>query len=154
MNVRILILDDEEQMVEILKRYLEPLASKIDTVEHLADAINMARTGKYNVIIQDIRLQHTGKSEALLAIREFKRFGAAVVVVSGVPDPALKDEVLAAGADVFVPKDQDFGKRAMLMAASVATLKLPAGSYRSDSYLQHVELLRRMVEEPETPTQN
>lgn len=34
------------------------------------------------------------------------------------------------------------------MATNVATLKLPKGSYKSDSYLQHVELLRKMVEIP------
>lgn len=146
--MRILIIDDEPLMVEMLSRYLEPLASKIDTTEHLTDALNMARTNNYNVIILDLRLRFTGKHEALLSIKEFKRFGTSVVVVSGLPDDGLRDEALAAGADAFVPKDNNFGQRAMLVATNVATLKLPTGSYRSDSYLQHVELLRKMVETP------
>lgn len=139
-------------MVETLTRMLTPMASKIDSTEHLASALAMARDGKYNVIILDLRLRFTDKTEALASIPEFKRHGSAVVVVSGLPEPNLKDEALAAGADVFVPKDNNFGRRAMLMAANIATLKLPEGSYKSDSYLQHVELLRRLAEEPETKT--
>lgn len=149
--MRILIIEDEEEMVDLLRRFLEPLASQIDTTEHLHVALEMARTGRYNVIIQDVRLELTGKQEALLAIKEFKQIDAAVVVVSGLPDATLKEEVLAAGAYAFVPKDSNFGRQAMLMATHVATLKLPS-SNKSDSYLQHVELLRRLVTQPETKT--
>jgi CheY-like chemotaxis protein len=143
--------DDEPPMIEILKRFLEPLSSKIDSADALADALQMASVGNYNVIVLDLRLGVTGKTEALRAVQEFKRHNAAVVVVSGLPEPNLMDEVLAAGADVFVPKDNDFGRRAMLMAANIATLKMPKESRKSDSYLQHVELLRKMVEESAAP---
>jgi DNA-binding NarL/FixJ family response regulator len=149
--LRILIVDDEPLMIETLKRFLNPLSSKIDSTDALDDALKMASVGNYNVIVLDLRLRFTGKPEALRAIQEFKRHNAAVVVVSGLPEPNLSDEVLAAGADVFVPKDKDFGRQAMLMAANIATLKLPEGSYKSDSYGPHVELLRQMVKEPANP---
>jgi DNA-binding response OmpR family regulator len=152
LNLRILIIEDEAPMVEILRRFLEPMASQIDSTDNLNQAVEMAWSRKYNVVIQDLRLGRTGKAEGLLAIREFKRAGAAVVVVSGLPEPHLKDDVLAAGADAFVAKDSDFGRRAMLMAINVATLNLTSGSYKSDSYLSHVELLRQLAKQPETKT--
>ena len=146
MRLRLLIVDDEKEMVEILTRLLEPISSKIDSADDLFPALELADKNAYNVIILDLRLKSSGKQEALSAIRHFKEKNSAVVVVSGLPDNHLKEDVLAAGADAFVPKDSDFGVRALLMATNVATLKLPHGSYKSDSYLQHVELLRKMVE--------
>lgn len=134
-------------MVEVLKRFLAPLASQIDGVYDLESALELAAHGHYNVVILDLRMEQTGKAEALHAIREFKNFNSAVVVVSGIVDPHLKDEALAAGADAFVPKDDNFGKRAMLLATNIATLKLPHDSYQSDSYLTHVDLLHKMVTE-------
>lgn len=145
MHIRILICEDEKQMVELLTRYLEAIASFIASADNLHDALDLARLDHFNVIILDLRLQKTGKEEAFAAIREFKNHNAAVVVVSGIPDPHLREDALAAGADSFVAKDGSFGERAMLLATNIATLKLPHDSYRSDSYLQHVDLLHKMV---------
>lgn len=151
--MRILIIDDEAGMVKVLKDSLSPIASLVESVDNLPDAIEMARDGRYNVIIQDIRLAEkpgrpaTGKAEALAAIPKFKASSAAVVVVSGLPEDNIKQEVLDAGADAFVAKDGSFSARAMLMATQVATMNLPPGGYKSDSYLSHVELLRNLVEQ-------
>lgn len=145
MLMRILICEDESPMVELLTRFLDPISSRIDSTGDLHTALEMARNTEYNVVILDLRLTRTGKDEALAAIHEFKHQNTEVVVVSGLSDPNLREDALAAGASSFVPKDGDFGARAMLLATNVATLKLPAGSYRSDSYLQHVEMLHKMV---------
>lgn len=144
--MRILICDDEQEMREILSRFLEPVASQIDEVEELHSALELARVNQYHVILLDLRLRNSGKEEALHAIREFKSHGSSVVVVSGLPEPKLKDECIAAGCDYFLPKDGDFTSRALLMATYVATTKLPKSSYTSDSFLSHVEMLKRMVE--------
>lgn len=146
-TLRILLVDDEKPMVEILRRYLKPMASKIDDSNDLMEALEMAKTGNYTVVILDLRMRRTDKEESLHAVREFKSHNAAVVIVSGIPDPDLKDEVMAAGADAFLPKDGTFSSRALLLATNIATLKLPKGAYQSDSYLNHVELLHRMVTE-------
>lgn len=147
MLMRILLVDDEQPMVELLTTFLTPIASYIESTGDLQSALKAAHERKFNVIILDLRLKTTGKEEAFDAIRDFKRNDASVVVVSGLPDPHLKEDALAAGADCFVPKDGDFGSRAMLIATHIATLKLPPGSYKSDSYLQHVEMLHKMVHE-------
>lgn len=157
--MRILIVDDEKQMIEILRRYLNPMASLIESSEELPEALEMAKGGNFNVVVLDLKLRLTGKEEALEAIHVFKHYNCAVVVVSGMPNidtfdlktglpvPSLKDEVMAAGASGFVPKDGTFGSRAMLIATNIATLNLPRGSYQSDSYLAHVDLLHKMVTE-------
>lgn len=132
-------------MVEILHRYLEPIAAGIDEAFDLATGLRLADEHRYTVVILDLKFPKTGKQESLSAVRTFKSHHAAVVVVSGVTDPHIKDEVLAAGADAYVPKDGSFGQRALLLATNIATLKLPKDAYVSESYLGHVNLLRQMV---------
>lgn len=145
MLIRILIVDDEKLMIETLQMFLEPISSVIDEASDLHSALNMARVGNYNIVILDLRLVNTGKYEALLAIPEFKRNKSAVVVVSGIPETSLKEEVIMAGADAFVPKGSDSFHQALLIAINIATLKLPHDSFRSHDYLDHVKLLDQLA---------
>lgn len=145
MLLRLLLVDDEDPMLEILQRFLDPITSFIDKAHSLHEAMEKARTGFFNVIVLDLRLGVTGKEEALTAVREFKKHHAEVVVISGLPDPNLKEDCLKAGASAFVAKDAGFTSQALLVATNIATLKLPKESYRSESYLQHVALLHNLT---------
>lgn len=146
MKMMILIVEDEPPMVELLERFLKSVSSQIDSTDNLESALAMAHNHPYNICILDLKLKTTGKEDAFRAIHKFKELNCSVVVVSGLTDPKLKEDALAAGADVVVPKDGSFGERSMLLAAYIATLKLPRESYRSDSYLRHVDMLKAMVQ--------
>lgn len=143
--MRLLLVDDEPGMVAMLTRLMEPLCSKIDSTDSLEAAMDMAEKRRYNLIILDLRLNGTGKEEALEAIKRLKDFHAGVIVVSGLPDDNLRSEVMAAGADAFVPKGSDMRLQSLLMAAHIATLKLPVDSLRSDTFNQHVQMLSKMA---------
>lgn len=145
MIMRILICDDEPLMVEVLKNYLAPVASAIDSSETLSGALAMAEHGEYNIIVLDLKFPDSSKEEAFAAIRKFKSFNARVIVVSGSIEDHIKEQSIAAGADAFLQKDQNLNQRAMLVVAHIATLKLPKESFRSDSWLQHVELLKQIA---------
>lgn len=145
MHIRILIVDDEKEMVEILKRHLQPVSSLIESTDELDAALMMAETSRFNLIILDLKLRLTGKEEALHAIRKLKSCGVVVVVVSGLSEPNIKEEVMAAGADAFVSKDGSFNSRSLLLAASIATLHLPRDSFMSDTFTQHVDWLRHLA---------
>ncbi len=97
------------------------------------------------MILLDLNLKNTGKAEALHVIRTLKSYNASVVVVSGIVDPLLKQESMAAGADAFVPKDGDAFSRSLLLAANIAVLHLPRDSFKSDSFSEHVNLLQQMA---------
>jgi len=137
--------DDETPMVEILSRFMQPIASLIDSTDNLRDGMEMVSKNNYNVVVLDLKLLNTGKEEAFAAIRWMKQFKTAVVVVSGLQEPNLKEDVLAAGADAFVAKDGNFNQRSLLIAANIATLKLPRDSFRSDSFSEHVKMLTNLV---------
>lgn len=146
MRVRLLLVDDDKNMVDILTRFIRPVASVVDSAANLDTALQMARTNSYNIVLLDLRLETTGKEQAFEAIPEFKRRGAAVVVVSGIPDPTLEAQSKAAGANAFVSKDNNFGEKAMLLASYAASMQVPKESYRSGSYWDHVELLKNLAE--------
>lgn len=145
MIMRILIVDDDQHMVELLRITMRPIASHIDSTDSLAEARRMVQEGNYNVLTLDLRLVDSGKYESMAAIREFKRASVAVVVISGLISANLKEEVMASGADAFVHKDGSFSSQAILVALNVASLKLPRESFRSDSFLEHVDLLYNLT---------
>lgn len=145
MHVRLLIVDDDKPMVEMLSGLMEPMTSYIGTTDNLKEALAMAEVGKFNLILLDLRLKGTGKDEALAAIRKLKEQNTVVVVVSGLPDPHLKEEALAAGADAFVPKDGTSMTRALLLAANVAVLHLPRESFKTDSFAEHIQILDKLA---------
>lgn len=145
MRVRLLIVDDQPDMVTILTHFMEPICSLIDHTDNLADAVRMASENGYNVIILDLRLETTGKEEAFMVIRKLKSYNCAVVVVSGILDPHLREDALAAGADAFVRKDGDTLSQSLLLAANIAVLHLPKSSFRSESFYEHVKMLANMA---------
>lgn len=144
-RVRLLLVEDDEGMVELLSRMMSPICSRVDHTDNLKDALEMADDGYYNLIILDLRLRDTGKDEALDAIAELKRRHASIIVVSGMPGDNLRNEVIGAGADAFVPKDGSLSQQSMLIAANVAVRHLPPESKRSETFTQHVNLLAQMV---------
>lgn len=146
MRVRLLIVDDEKEMVDMLRMFMKPICSLIDDTDNLSSAVKMAAENKYNLVILDLRLRVTGKKEALHVIRTLKSYNTAVIVVSGVVDPHIKEEIMAAGADGYVAKDGDSLSRSLLLAANIAVLHLPRTSFKSDSFTQHVAMLQQMVQ--------
>lgn len=145
MKMKILAVDDEKEMIELLQITLRPIYSTFDHTDSLEEALRMVQDKKYNVVTLDLRLLDAGKEESLRAIRSFKEHNVAVVVISGIIDPHIKDEVMSAGADAYIQKDGSFNSHAIMVALNIATLKLPKESYRSDSFLDHVKLLDRIV---------
>lgn len=145
MRVRLLVVDDQPLMVETISRFMEPICSLIHSTDNLRDAVEMASKNEYNLILLDLRLGDTGKEEAFQAIRTLKSFNTSVVVISGIPDEHLKEDALAAGADSFIEKGPDLTSDKLLLAANIAVLHLPKESFKSDSFTQHIALLRQAV---------
>ena len=101
----------------------------------------------FDVILLDLVLKDAGKMETLQEVRDLRKASdAPLIVLSGVPDPNLREESLAAGADAFLEKNLAASKRgiAVLMAVHAAILKHPK-AHPNDSYLEHVALLEKLV---------
>lgn len=139
-GLRLLIVDDERSMIELLSMLIQPACQLIDSAQDLQTALNLSDQNRYHLVLLDLRLVPTGKEESLKAIRKFKRNSAAVVVVSGVMEPHIKEEALAAGADQFVAKAADSFSQALLLACTVAVMH-----HADDSISEQVEILRNLA---------
>ncbi len=152
MQIRLLICEDEDLMVRLLTEFMRPICSFITATNNLADALAMAKSGGFNLVLLDLKLaktdhtEETGKAEAFHAIRQIKSYNSAVIVISGAVDVHLKEDAMAAGADGFLPKGPDFNSSALLMAANVAVLHLPHDSFKGDSFSASINLLKQVVE--------
>lgn len=145
MTMRILICDDEPLMAEVLARFIEPVASRVDRCGTLSAGLAMAEHGEYNIVILDLKMPGSEYEEVLESISCFKGWNAAVVVISGVLRMHLKEDVLAAGADAFISKHGSLNNQSLLIAAHIATMHIPDDSFKSETYEPHVKILKAIA---------
>lgn len=145
--MRILLVEDERLLRMLVVKLLDGMASKIVEVDTLEEAKAAAAREEFDVILFDLVLPDAEAYTSLAALPEIKANAKCpVIVVSGYPDPLLEKKSLAAGAEVFLPKDQAFSNRsrALLMALQATVFRNPKSNY-SGSFMEHVAMLERMV---------
>lgn len=145
--MRIMLVDDEAMVRYLFRKIVDSITSRIFEVSKLSEAMALCEKEEIDVILLDLRLIDATKIQTLAAIPEMRRrANASVIVVSGVPEPDIKEQALAAGADAFVDKNRLFTdlRKAMLLAVHAAVLKHPK-AHPGDDYLSHVEMLERLV---------
>ncbi|MBQ1805044.1 MAG: response regulator, partial [Oscillospiraceae bacterium] len=69
--MKILVVDDEQLLVKGIKFNLENEGYTVDTAFDGATAIELARTGNYDLIILDLMMPEVDGLNACLRIREF-----------------------------------------------------------------------------------
>lgn len=144
--MRLLLIEDEPSAIEITRRLLGGFVSRFDATGRLQSALEMIETHDYDAVILDLQLLDSGRHETISHIREIKeKAKAPVVVMSGWPDPDLKERCLAAGAEAFVPKNN---LRRIILTAIQSALKNAPEKTREPSFMEHVALLNRMLDEP------
>lgn len=145
--MRFLIVEDEEADADMLMRFLTPYASSFRVVKTLAEAFTLCQNPRqFTVGILDLTLADSSWKETLNSIREIRRLqpDMRLIVCSGMPVPELREQAITAGADVFLPKDQNLfkgGGKALLIAVNVAMLHATP----NESFMPHVLSLRQMV---------
>ena len=67
---KILIIDDEKELSDVLKKYLVLKGYSVTTAYNGKDGIVQAKKGGYNIIIADIQLPDIGGVEVIRAIEK------------------------------------------------------------------------------------
>lgn len=107
--MRILIVDDNPAMAELLGALLRKLADKVDTAMTFREAREMVMKALYDLVLLDIGLPDSDAVETINRLGELRVGGAKVVIVTGAWPPRPVIEPQHSGADGVVYKgDIDF----------------------------------------------
>lgn len=100
---KILVVDDERKITEVLKAYLERESYNVITAHDGEEALNLTSTEKPSLIILDLMLPRLSGEEVLQRLRREK---SRVPVIMLTAKTALEDKVygLSMGADDYVVK--------------------------------------------------
>jgi DNA-binding response OmpR family regulator len=102
---KILILDDDEQLVDAYREYLTGNGYVVDCAGELEEAQSLLAHFSYSVLITDLRLSKLafGGLDLVRHVRE-NSLATRVIVLTAYGWPELKAEAASSGADLFLRK--------------------------------------------------
>ncbi len=106
MNVRILVVDDEQAFLFGLKRLLNEPEMSVDTVETFEGAIDFLNKQTYDVVIADVRLTGVLQQEGLEILKIVKKYKplTKVIIITGYGTPEVMQKVYELGGDHYFEK--------------------------------------------------
>ena len=120
MNERILIVDDDGTLAEMLAEYLGARGFVVDSRENGRDGLGAALTGSHSAVILDVMLPDADGFDICRQIRS--RSSIPIVMLTACGDASDRIAGLELGADDYLPKP--FSPRELL-ARLRAVLVLP-----------------------------
>lgn len=102
MMIKILMIEDDPELAEILSEYLEQFGMEITNVEDPFLGISTLNTGNFDLVILDLTLPGLDGLEVCTDIR--KRHDIPIIISSARHDITDKVEALERGADDYLPK--------------------------------------------------
>ena len=124
--MRILVVDDEKLLVKGVKFNLENEGYEVECAYDGAAAVEMARNGRYDLIILDVMMPEVDGKEACLRIREFSN--VPIIMLTARSEDADKLMGFECGADDYVTKPFNILE---LKARVRALLRRAAGAPRA-----------------------
>jgi len=100
---RILVVDDEPEVVTILTKYFADEGYVVDAAAHGGDALIAVSQYRPDVVVLDILMEGLDGVQVLERIRALDP-AIRVIMISGSTDPELKPTAMAMGAFAYVSK--------------------------------------------------
>jgi two-component system response regulator PilR (NtrC family) len=100
---RIMVVDDEENIREVLSNYLETLGYEVLTASDGADALTKFEVGAFDLIISDLLMPNIDGLELLRKVREKDR-DVVFLMVTGYPSIETAVEAIKKGAYDYITK--------------------------------------------------
>lgn len=106
-QVKILVIDDDEGMTEILSLLLNPASSNIIIANTGVEGIELTKKFTPDLVILDLMMPGMSGWQVSKAIRAFS--DVPILILSAIDSPALVAEALDAGADDYLTKPVSSG---------------------------------------------
>ena len=105
--MRILLVEDDERIVQFMKRGLEAEAYQVDVALDGQIGLDLARTCPYDVIILDVYLPEKNGLEVCRVVRE-ARLKIPILIMTAKDSPEIQKQGFLAGASDYLPKPFSF----------------------------------------------
>jgi len=103
MNLKFLLVDDEEDILEVIQDRLEAYGFTVVTARNGVEALNKLTAEKFDGIFLDVKMPEMGGIEALEEIRKTdKQVPVIIITSSSTREAAI--EAIAKGANEYVLK--------------------------------------------------
>src|SRR4051794_4932214 len=141
---RLLVVDDEAQIVMALTRGLEREGYDVDVSRNGLDAVSLAASGAPDLIVLDLNLPDIDGIEVLRRIRSWS--GVPVLILSGDGEEERKIAALDEGADDYLEKPFSLGELRARVRALLRRAGVTADSASVSSAGLDVDLAMKTVE--------
>jgi len=108
-NITLLVVDDNKELVKIIKTYLRRRGFNILTAYTAHEALRIIEKEKIDVMLLDLMLPDMLGQEVLKLIREMNS-DIGIIVITGVKDIQTAVELMKAGADDYITKPFRLGE--------------------------------------------
>ncbi len=102
-NGRVMVVDDEENIREVLSNYLDSLGYEVVTASDGEDALRKFEIGGYDLIISDLLMPTIDGLELLKAVREKDR-DVIFLMITGYPSIETAVDAIKQGAYDYITK--------------------------------------------------
>lgn len=123
--MKILVVDDDPAMTELLQLLLMPVSPIMISATHGREGIHLAAVTHPDLVILDMMMPEMNGKEVCEAIRKFSR--VPIIILSALDTPGLVAAALDAGADDYLIKPVSSGE----LVAHIQNLlrRVPAERY-------------------------
>lgn len=101
---KILLVDDDEDLLELYKETLEEEGFYVDTAKNGREAVEKVKEKNYDLVVLDIRMPEMNGIEALGHILSEKK---EIKIILNTAYASYKDNFLTWGADAYLIKSSD-----------------------------------------------
>ena len=102
---KILIVEDDNEIGDILDKYLKSNGYEIDRADNGLDAINKIQSNDYSLVLLDIMLPYKSGDQVLKTVRETHQ--VPIIIISAKDMVQTKIDVMRMGADDYITKPFD-----------------------------------------------
>jgi len=118
---RILVVDDEPDLVTILTKYFSEAGYAVDAAAHGGDALIAVSQYRPEVVLLDVMMEGLDGVQVLERILELDP-AIRVIMISGSTDATLKPKAMAMGAFAYVMKPVGLGQLHQTVTAAFGRL--------------------------------
>lgn len=103
---KVLVIDDEKQILKVVKTFLEDQGYQVDCAEEREEAEAMIETLEYGIVVTDLTLDRLKGLEGLSILEHVQQVSprSRVIVMSGISNLGEAREASAGRIDGFLPK--------------------------------------------------